>query len=484
MTLWDQRGTLRFRLALAYAIAGSLLLAGFSATLYLYVRDRMAQPLDHQLRADLEEIRQRLEVSPDRQLHWNGRDLSERAAWMTDYPWFELWDEDRQLVRRLWPFAENRVQDVPHAPVPGRETLSVFSVAPDLRLRVLSVPYPVSGHDQPWMLRIMRIHEPIGDAMGALRWIIFVALPVSTVLLALAGYSVTRRWLMPLRRMAESATRITADNLGHRLPIENAADEAGQLGQKFNLTLDRLEASFNALDRFVADASHELRTPLTTLRSVGEVGLRRGRSLDEYREIIGSMLEEAERLEQLIGRLLELATAEAGATDVHRTELRVDDYIRECMTDFEILAEARGQRIIMETVPCQALTDPVLLRQALQNLVENAVKFSPTGSTIDVRLSCTEASIEIIVGDEGPGVDPAAAAHLSDRFFRVDRGRGRAAGGFGLGLSLTKAYMRLLGGELAYERRSPTGSRFRLTLPRHREPESDTTARDDRDAPA
>jgi heavy metal sensor kinase len=448
------------------------------------VRDRMAQPLDHQLRADLEEIRQRLEVSPDGRLRWNGRDLSDRAAWMTDYPWFELWDEDRQLVRRLWPFAENRVQDVPHAPVPGRETLSVFSVAPDLRLRVLSVPYPIPGHDEPWMLRIMRIHEPIGDAMGALRWIIFVALPASAVLLALAGYSVTRRWLMPLRRMAESASRITADNLGHRLPIENPADETGQLGQKFNLTLDRLEASFNALDRFVADASHELRTPLTTLRSVGEVGLRRGRSLEEYREIIGSMLEEAERLEQLIGRLLELATAEAGATDVHRTELRVDDYIRESMADFEILAEARGQRIVIHTVPCEAHTDPVLLRQALQNLVENAVKFSPAGSTLDVGLLCTAERIEITVADEGPGVDLTAAAHLSDRFFRVDRGRGREAGGFGLGLSLTKAYMRLLGGELGYERRSPAGSRFRLTLPRRRDAVSGTATRNDGDGSA
>ncbi|MGH7946770.1 MAG: hypothetical protein ACREF9_17470, partial [Opitutaceae bacterium] len=145
---WWSRRTIRFRLALWYGVGGTLLLAGFSATLYFFVEVRMARPLDHQLRADLEEVVRRLDVRPDRTLWWNGRDIPRRTPWTTNYPWFEVWDENGKLVRRMWPFSENRVQQVPSAPEQGRDKLSIFYVAPDLRLRVLSVPYVIPGRSQ------------------------------------------------------------------------------------------------------------------------------------------------------------------------------------------------------------------------------------------------------------------------------------------------------------------------------------------------
>ncbi len=467
MNGWQHRGTLRFRLALWYGIVGALLFAAFSVVLYLYVRERMARPLDHQLRRDLDEVGRRLEVTADRRLLWNGRELSDNTPWTTQYPWFELWDENSVLVRRLWPFSENGAQQVLTAPAPGRETISVFNVSPDLRLRVLSVPYRLAGNEKDWMIRMMRVHEPVADALGALRWIIFIALPMSATLLVIGGYTITRKWLMPLGRMAKAANSITADNLSLRLPVENPDDEVGQLGTRFNTTLDRLQAAFIALDQFVADASHELRTPLTTLRSVGEVGLRRGRSVEEYREIIGSMLEEAERLQRLVGRLLELASAESGAACAHRLELSLDEFVQQSVEDLKILAEAKDQRILVEADKCGTRTDALLLRPALQNLVDNAIKFSPSGSTIRVQLTAHEKEIEIAVSDEGPGISVESQAHLMNRFFRTDPNRGRASGGFGLGLSITKAYMRMLNGTLAYQSRTPTGSTFRLVFPRH-----------------
>jgi heavy metal sensor kinase len=466
VTQWWQRRPLRFRLALFYTVGGTLLLAGFSATLYFYVSQRIARPLDHQLRRDLAEVHKRLEIMPDGRLRWNSADLGQVSAWTTQYPWFELWDEQGRLVRRLWPFSDSRVQQVPVAPVRGRETISVFRVAPDLRLRSLSVAFPVPGRDADWTIRLMRMHEPVGDALGALRWIIFIALPIVVALLVVGGYSIARRWLMPLDTMTAEANRITADDFSRRLPIANPHDELGQLASVFNVTLDRLEGSFTALDRFVADASHELRTPLTTLRSVGEVGLRRGRSVEEYREIIGSMLEEAQRLQLLIGRLLELATAEGGEPDVHRTELQLDEFVRNCIQDLSILAEARGQHLVLKTDPCRVHTDPVIFRQALQNLIDNAVKFSPDGATIQVSVDAEPSSINISVTDEGPGISIENQRHLAKRFYRPDPGRNRSHGGFGLGLSITKAYMRVLGGSMQYLAVQPRGSRFTLRLPR------------------
>lgn len=466
MNEWWKRRTLRVRLAAWYGLVGTLLLAGFSATLYFYVRERMARPLGHHLAGDLGEIGRKLEVMPDGRLFWDGREIPAQMTWSTTHPWFELWNEQGELVRRFWPFDQDRVQQLPSAPARGRETLSVFNVAPDLRLRVLSVRYQPKGRETEWMLRAMRVHEPVADALGALRWIIFLALPIVIALLVVGGYYLTRRWLMPLDRMTTEANRISADDLNRRLPVDNPNDELGQLAVVFNSTLDRLESSFTALDRFVADASHELRTPLTTLRSVGEVGLRRVRTIEEYREIIGSMLEEAQRLQLLVGRLLELATAEGGTPDVHQIELQLDEYVMACVNELSILAEARGQRLVVDSAPCRVKTDAIIFRQALQNLIDNATKYSPDGSTIQVSVRSLEGGAEVAVTDEGPGISREDQSQLANRFFRPDRGRGRASGGFGLGLSITKAYMKILGGALLYRAATPHGSTFALVLPK------------------
>ncbi len=463
---WWRKRPLRFRLALWYAVGGSVLLAGFSATLYVYVAERMARPLAFQLRRDLEQVVNHLELSPDGEAKWKGDPVLREQAWPQDQPWFEIWDHEGRLVRRFWPFSEGRVQ-TPTPPVRGRETLSVYyptPSAPDLQLRVLAVPYPPL-REEGWMIRVMRIHEPVAESLGALRLIIFVALPIVVALLVVGGYYITRRWLIPLDQMALEATRISADDLGRRLPVGNPHDELGRLATIFNVTLDRLEASFAALDRFVGDASHELRTPLTTLRNVGEVGLRRGRTVEEYREIIGSMLEEAQRLHLLVGRLLELASAEGGSPTVDREEIPLDEFVRTCAGELGILAEARGQHLAVEAEACRVTTDPVLLRQALQNLIDNAIKFSPDGATVRLTVKVVEGKAEIAVIDQGSGIAPEDRANLAHRFFRPDRGRGRTRGGFGLGLSITKAYMRVLGGALNYTPAEPRGSRFSLTLP-------------------
>ncbi|MDO8539803.1 MAG: ATP-binding protein [Opitutaceae bacterium] len=466
MKRWLQTRTLRFRLALWYGAGGTLLLAGFSATLYFYVSDQMARPLSQNLERDLETVKRSLQIRPGNVLVWNRRIIGRNAQWTTEYPWFELWDEHGVLVRRFWPFTENRVAQLPNSPARGRETLSVFNVAPDIRLRVLSVPFKVPGHQHDWMIRMMRIHEPNADALGDLRLIIFVALPIVVALLVVGGYVITRRWLSPLDRMVAEANRITADDLSRRLPVQNPHDELGRLAIVFNDTLDRLEGSFDALDRFVADASHELRTPLTTLRSVGEVGLRRSRAVDEYREIIGSMLEEAQRLQQLIQRLLELASAEGGAPAIQRSEIQLDEYVATCVGELGILAEAKGQRIEFNSEPCTVRTDAVIFRQALQNLIDNAIKYSPPDAMIRVDVHGVDEHVTISVTDQGSGISAENREHLMQRFFRPDRARGRDSGGFGLGLSITKAYMRVLGGSLGYEPAQPTGSVFRLTLPK------------------
>ena len=466
MMRWWQKRTLRLRLGLWYAVVGTLMIAGFSATLYSFVESRMAVPLDHQLRRDLAQVERRLRVSDTGGILWDGQVLTESSVWATPYPWFELWDEEGRLVRRCWPFSENRVQQAPSAPTRGRETFSVFSVAPDLRLRVLSLPYEAPGREEGWMLRVMRVHEQAGDALGALRAIILVSLPIVVALLCAGGYWLTRKWLSPLDRMIAEANAIRAEDLSRRLTVHNPDDELGRLTRVFNVTLDRLERAFQALDRFVADASHELRRPLNSLMNVGEIGLRRVRTPAEYQEIIGSMLEEAQRLQALMRRLLELATVEGGAGEMRREDVPLGRDVPAWASDAAILAEQKSQTLHVAAEDVTIRTDPVLLRQALQNLLENAIKYSPHGTPITVRVQAGPTTVTVAVIDQGSGIRPEHRAQITERFFGPDRRRDRVSGGFGLGLAITKAYMRKLGGALEYEPNTPRGSIFRLVLPR------------------
>lgn len=466
MKNWWSRTPVHFRLAAWYAIGGSLLLTAFSATIYFFVAHRMAQPLDSQLQRDLATIRSRLEIKKDHRVVWDNKEVMSEETWPAKNPWFELWDENGKLLHRFWPFDEAHLETLPAAPARGRETISVFRISPDVRLRVLSLPQPVVGQEQSWMLRVMIIHEPAANALAALFRIIAVALPVVVILLVLIGFTFTRRWLQPLDRMVVEADRINAHDLGRRLPVINPHDELGRLARVFNVTLARLEDSFLTLDRFVSDASHELLTPLTTLRSVGEVGLKGARGSDDYREIIGSMLEEAQRLQLLVEKLLQLARAEGGSNMLQRRKLRLDELARLCAEDATVLAEDRGQRILVESIACEVETDPLLLRQALQNLVDNAMKYSPEGAAVTIKVQEAESSYILSVTDEGPGISEEHRARLTDRFFRVNDVRGQREGGYGLGLAITKAYMRVLGGSLSYQPDPSRGSVFCLNLPK------------------
>mgnify|MGYP001214735021 CR=1 FL=1 len=466
MIRWWRRRSLRFRLAAWYGFGGIVLLTAFSVVIYGFVSQRMAQPLDRQLRADFASVREHLSLDSDGRLLWDARPIAPGDTWSWNDPWFEVWDEQGRLVLRLWPLDDARLGQIPFAPVPGWETLTVFNVTPDLRLRVLSAPWHPAGNDDApsWMLRVMRVHKPAADALNALLLILAISLPVVVALLVLVGYLLTRHWLRPLHDMVAEAERIGAHDIDRRLPVKNPHDELGRLAAVFNGTLDRLAESFATLDRFSADASHELRTPLTTLRSVGEVALQRVRSADEYREVIGSMLEEVQRLQTLVDRLLQLARATGGMPDVHREPTRVDHVVSDCVGELEVLAEERGQHLSLDIDEYRIFTDPVLLRQVLQNLLDNAIKFGPPGSTIEISARATEAWCEISVADEGPGIPQEWRPRVTDRFFRADLAR--SEGGFGLGLAIAKAYLNVLDGRLEYEARQPHGSVFRILLPR------------------
>jgi heavy metal sensor kinase len=316
------------------------------------------------------------------------------------------------------------------------------------------------------LIRLAHSEEPL---LSRLKDVLLASLLVLPEILAgagLAGYSLAQRALRPIEQMARRAQEITPERLDARLANDYSDDEMRQLAAVFNDTLARLEKAFEQLRRFTADASHELRTPLAMIRSVGEVGLQKDGTRAEYRDMVGSMLEEVNRLTSLIDNLLTISRADSGHIQLHRTVLPVLTLVREAAAIFEVLIEEKGLRIAVEgDENAHVEGDYVFLRQAFVNLIHNAVKYSPAGAAIRVRVASAEGSVVVEIEDSGPGIPVDDQPKVFDRFYRVDKARWRESGGAGLGLSIVKWAVEAHGGQVTLDSKPDQGCTLRISLP-------------------
>ena len=300
-----------------------------------------------------------------------------------------------------------------------------------------------------------RLHLWLALALGG---------PGTTLLFALAGYVIAGRALAPVKEMVERTRRLSAKSLNERLPVVNPHDELGQLATVFNETLQQLENSFAELRRFTADVSHELRTPLTAIRAVGEVAYRERNPALLY-DALGSILEEVQRMNQLIDRLLLLARADDDNLPVHLEAGPVRDALVEVSDALALVAEEKQQRLELDCPDhLLGVFDPALLRLALLNLVQNAIRYSPPAKPISLRAFQRDSAVVIEVADQGPGIALEHHQKIFERFYRVDKARSRAEGGAGLGLAIVKWSVERMGGAVELKSDAGRGSAFRLRL--------------------
>jgi heavy metal sensor kinase len=295
---------------------------------------------------------------------------------------------------------------------------------------------------------------------------LLIPLPFVLAAAGIVGYLLARRSLEPISVMAHRAKEITSERLHERLPVNERDCELADLAQMFNEMLSRLEKSFEQLRRFTSDASHELRTPLTLLRSVGEVGLQTNSTPEQYRDTIGSMLEEANRLTELVENLLTISRADAGQLAISQRSFAAMDLARESGELLDVLLEEKDQKLEIfgdETVMLKA--DWVLLRQALVNILHNAIKYTPVHGTIGINVKRAESGVNIEVHDSGPGIAPEHREHVFDRFYRIDSGRASTQGGTGLGLSIAQWTVRAHGGDITVTSNGSAGAVFQIHLP-------------------
>jgi heavy metal sensor kinase len=327
-------------------------------------------------------------------------------------------------------------------------------------------------HTDPAHVVAASPEERVEQQLGEILVVLVLGLPVIVVLAGVGGYVLARRALAPIDHLAVESRRITAERLHERLSVPNAHDEIGRLAAVINDTFARLESSFSQLRRFTADASHELRTPLSVIRAIGELGLRETRTPAEYKEAMGSMLEEVDRLTRLVDTLLQLSRGDAGTIRLSRDEVDLGDLARDVASSLTLLAEERRQRLDVESAAnVRVLADRLVLRDAVTNLVDNAIKYSPEASTITIHVDGGPEQATMTVADEGVGISPEHRDRIFDRFYRIDEGRAREMGGTGLGLAIAKWAVEANGGQIMLEPTSK-GSMFRISLPRLPAPNS------------
>ncbi len=304
-------------------------------------------------------------------------------------------------------------------------------------------------------------------SVDMLAMVLLTGVPVALVLSLIGGHILAGHALAPVNDIVSQAREITAENLSKRLPVRNPNDELGRLALVFNNTLARLERSFEQLRSFTADAAHELRTPLTSIRSVGEVALQGRLDGDAGREAIGSMLEETDRLRDLLDGMLALASGEAGKVTLtpQRIDLRL--VASTVLEELSVLAEEKDQDLsLVATEPVSASVDPATLRQAITNVVHNAIRYTPRGGRIEVSVvrGANERAV-IDARDSGPGIPAPERVKVFDRFYRIDKARTRAEGGAGLGLAIAKWAVEANHGTIEFVEPNGPGACCRITLP-------------------
>ena len=464
-------GTLRLRLALWHALALSVILAVFAALIYGVVRDQLIRHHD----ANLTDTARAVE-----------RTLSLEADCET------LTDSQRAQLERLGPLVlvhevggERRVF---FKSADNRGLSELIESKPDVagvregRFETLGMPsQPVRVYSEPYRSRsgrsgLIQVAQGLGDVplpLASLRLALLLMSPLAVALAALGGYGLAKRALAPVAEVTRLAQEIEAGSLNRRLPLPHSQDEIGSLVTTLNQMIGRLEAAFEAMRRFTADASHELRGPLTTMRGAIDVALAQPREAAEYRETLLSVGHDVDRLRSITADLLVLARADAGRIPIESAPVRLDVLADEIAETMGSALSPEGVQVAVESsMPVLVLGDERWLRQLVFNIVHNAVKFAGAKpkdkAQALVRLSVSaEAGRGLLsVSDNGPGIPEDKIGHVFERFYRADSARtlGEQEGS-GLGLSIAAWIASAHQGEIRVENRDEGGCRFIVSLP-------------------
>ena len=455
------RLTVRQRLTAWNTLALAVLLLGLAGLVYGLQARALVAGVDRSLRSATGQLDRDVRVATD----------PGRLRYAID----ELWEHERvacvvyapdgSVLARTEELAADAVPPPPGPAGTGRFDSARLPVVGRQRLLTVPLPHATDGRTAVLMAGLAETDR----TLAGLRATLLTAVPVMLAAAAVVAYGLAGRALAPVGAITRATNAITADALDRRLPVGNPHDELGRLSATVNAMIERLERSFAETRRFTADASHELRTPLAVLRAEIETSLARPLGPGEQEALVGSLLEECDRLGRLIDQLLTLARQDAGGT-VKRTErVAVGELVRGVAETLRPLAEAKGLALTVEVAAPPGADavrgDPAELPRAFVNVLDNAVKYTAAGS-VTVRVTVSGDAVSVAVRDTGEGIPEGDLPRVFDRFYRVDKARSRELGGTGLGLSIARGVVAAHGGTIELSSTVGAGTVCTITLPR------------------
>jgi heavy metal sensor kinase len=454
------RPSIRWRLTFWNTLALAVVLSCFAALVYGLLRNALFEQTDRLLLAALGQLRgdPRAGGDPEGRIRY----------------WIEEYQDHLGLLCVVYRADGTRHaatpgladESLPPAPASTAERVVFSGVLPGIgRQRVMTERMRLGR--QEFVVVLLAPLDAVDRELDHVQTVLLAAGPVALLLSAGFGYWLARTALAPVDQLRRATEEITAERLDQRLPVRNPADELGRLSRTINAMIAGLERSFAQIRRFTADASHELRTPLTVLRSEVEVGLGRTLTVAEHRDLLGAILEELGRMSRLTDQLLTLSRRDAGVEHLVAVTLDLGPVVGGVVEALRPLAEAKGVRLRLEAEApsCPVAGDEALLRQVFINLLDNALKYTPEGGEVTVRLGQAGRAAIVVVADTGIGIAPTHLPHVFDRFYRVDRARSRAEGGTGLGLSIVQSIVKAHGGTIEMASSVGQGSTCTVTLP-------------------
>ena len=385
---------------------------------------------------------------------------------------FSPWDRYFEMIeppgRSGPPPRPGKLPLSPKARENASEGLATFETVEGLApypVRVLTMPVTEAGR----VVRLVQVGMSLEVSYNTRRRFLLTmgaVFPIGLLLAGGGGWLLARRALRPVDRMAETARRISAEHLAARLEDGGANDELSRLAQTLNEMLGRLDTSFRQIRQFSADASHELQTPLTILKGEIEVALRMPRTPEEYQRILKSALEEIDRVARLVEGLLLLARADAGVLRMDLQPVDLAQLVEDVYGQAKVLADRRKITLLLGVMePLSIRGDYERLRQVLLNLVDNGIKYTPSGGRVTLSLQRDGEWASLRVTDTGIGLSPGDQEKIFERFYRSAEDRSRGEGGAGLGLCIARSIAEAHGGKIQVESTPGLGSTFTVLLP-------------------
>ncbi len=454
--------SIRMRLTLTYSLVLTLTLGLLGAGLFFVMRRSVYAAVDEDLRGRLEGVQRLMQREIPKM---SGQELREEfrehSGLRPGGDMLEVWDQTGTVVFESSSIREYKI------PAPKLQEAISFDnrTVSDRPIRVLTASLSIVGQDYTVLLA-----TAVGQTQQAVTrfgWLLLASIPAVLGLAALGGYVTSGRALAPVDQITNTARSISTHNLSQRLATLKTGDELQRLSETLNDMMSRLQSSFQKVNQFTADASHELRTPIALIRTTAELSLRRRRDEAEYRKAMSEILQEAERTTSLIENLLVLARADSGSQPLEFCRSDLTSIVQDACQQGSRLAKERDVELCWD-LPRFALTaaiDPQAMRRLLLSLIDNAVKYSSTGSRVTVHLDSDASTARIRVEDFGIGIAPEDLPNIFERFYRADKARSRDAGGAGLGLSIAQWIVRAHHGRITVESTPETGSIFSVTLP-------------------